>query len=62
MRGAKKFDIDQLVEDVYQAYREYDPSQLEKRWQHKSYVMGAVLTTKPKAGGSNTPSTTPKRN
>ena len=43
MRGAKKFDIDQLVEDVYQAYKEYDPDQLEKLWQHKSYVMGAVL-------------------
>ena len=24
-------------------------------WQHKSYVMGAVLTTKPKVGGSNYP-------
>ena len=61
MRGAKKFDIDQLVEDVYQAYLEYDPNQLEKMWQHKSYVMGAVLTTKPKAGGSNYPKHDPKK-
>ena len=61
MRGAKKFDIDQLVEDVYQAYKEYDPDQLEKMWQHKSYVMGAVLTTQPKAGGSNYPKHDPSK-
>ena len=61
MRGAKKFDIDQLVEDVYQAYLEYDPNQLDKMWQHKSYVMGAVLTTKPKAGGSNYPKHDPSK-
>jgi len=61
MRGAKRFDIDQLVEDVYQAYVEYDPDQLEKMWQHKSYVMGAVLTTKPKAGGSNYPKHDPSK-
>ena len=55
MRGAKRFDIDQLVEDVHQAFLEYNSEQLEKMWQHKSYVMGAVLTTTPKAGGSNYP-------
>ena len=31
------------------------PEQLEKMWQHKSYVMQAVLETKPKKGGSNYP-------
>jgi hypothetical protein len=46
MRGPKRFDIDQLVDDVKQAFDEYPPEQLEKMWQHKSYVMGAVLTTK----------------
>ena len=30
-------------------------------WQHKSYVMGAVLTTKPKAGGSNYPKHDPSK-
>ncbi len=55
MRGPKRFDIDQLVEDVMQAFAEYPPEQLEKMWLHKSYVMGAVLTTKPKKGGSNYP-------
>ena len=41
MRGAKRFDIDQLVEDVHQAYLEYDSEQLEKMWQHKSYMSWA---------------------
>ena len=53
MQGPTRFDIDQLVEDVKQAFEAYPPEQLEKMWQHKSYVMGAVLTTKPKVGGSN---------
>ena len=44
-----------LVDDVQQAFEEYPPEQLEKMWQHKSYVMGAVLKTKPKVGGSNYP-------
>ena len=61
MRGVKRFDIDQLVEDVHQAYLEYDSEQLEKMWQHKSYVMGAVLTTAPKAGGSNYPKHDPSK-
>ena len=61
MRGAKRFDIDQLVEDVHEAFLEYDSEQLEKMWQHKSYVMRAVLTTKPKAGGSNYPRHDPKK-
>ena len=51
----KRFDIDQLVEDVMQAFADYPPEQLEAMWQHKSYVMGAVLETKPKKGGSNYP-------
>ena len=51
----KKFDIDQLVEDVMQAFEDYPADELEKMWQHKSYVMGAVLETKPKKGGSNYP-------
>ena len=34
-------------------FEEYPPEQLEKMWEHKSYVMGAVLKTKPKVGGSN---------
>ena len=55
MRGPKRFDIDQLVEDVMQAFEDYPPEQLEKMWQHKSYVMQAVLETKPKKGGSNYP-------
>ena len=59
MRGAKRFDIDQL--DVHQAYLEYDSEQLEKIWQHKSYVMGAVLTTAPKVGGSNYPKHDPSK-
>lgn len=61
MRGPKRFDIDTLVEDVMQAFEDYPPEQLEKMWQHKSYVMGAVLTTKPKAGGSNYPRHDPKK-
>ena len=61
MRGPKRFDIDQLVDDVKQAFDEYPPEQLEKMWKHKSYVMGAVLTTKPKAGGSNYPRHDPKK-
>ena len=55
MRGVKRFDIDQLVEDVHQAYKEYPPEQIEAMWRHKSYVVGAVLETKPKKGGSNYP-------
>ena len=36
-------------------------AQLEKMWQHKSYVMRAVLETKPKVGGSNYPKHDPKK-
>jgi len=61
MRGLKRFDIDQLVEDVAEAFEDYPPEQIEKMWQHKSYVMGAVLTTKPKVGGSNYPKHDPKK-
>ena len=61
MRGPRRFDIDTLVKDVMEAFEEYPPEQLEKMWQHKSYVMGAVLTTKPKAGGSNYPRHDPKK-
>ena len=38
-----------------QAFEDYPADELEKMWQHKSYVMGAVLETKPKKGGSNYP-------
>ena len=55
MRGPKKFDIDQLVKDVMQAFQDYPAEELERMWQHKTYVMGAVLDTKPKKGGSNYP-------
>lgn len=61
MRGPKRFDIPTLVEDVETAFKEYPPEQLEKMWQHKSYVMGAVLTTKPKIGGSNYPCHNPAK-
>ena len=61
MSGPKRFDIPTLVEDVMQAFEEYPHEQLEKMWQHKSYVMGAVLTTKPKVGGSNYPKHDPKK-
>ena len=61
MRGPKRFDIDTLVEDVYKAFKEYPPEELEKMWQHKSYVMGAVLETKPKKGGSNYPRHNPAK-
>ena len=61
MRGPKRFDIPTLVEDVETAFKEYPPEQLEKMWQHKSYVMGAVLTTKPKVGGSNYPCHNPAK-
>ena len=44
-----------------QAFEEYPPEQLEKMWEHKSYVMGAVLKTKPKVGGSNYPKHDPKK-
>ena len=54
-------DIATLVEDVMQAFAEYPHEQLEAMWQHKSYVMGAVLTTKPKVGGSNYPRHDPKK-
>lgn len=40
---------------LMQAFEDYPPEQLEKMWEHKSYIMGAVLKTKPKAGGSNYP-------
>lgn len=52
MRGPKRFDIPTLVEDVMQAFEDY---------QHKSYVMGAVLTTTPKVGGSNYPKHDPTK-
>lgn len=61
MRGPKRFDIDQLVKDVMEAFENYPPEQLEQMWEHKSYVMKAVLTTKPKAGGSNYPRHNPKK-
>ena len=32
MRGPKRFDIDQLVADVEEAFKEYPPGQLEKMW------------------------------
>ena len=47
--------------DVEEAYADYPPEQLEKMWQHKSYVMRAVLETKPKVGGSNYPKHDPKK-
>ena len=53
MRGPKRFDIQTLVEDVKQAFEEYPPEQLEKMWAHKSYIMGAVLKTKPKRGADD---------
>lgn len=53
MKGPKLFDIATLVDDVMQAFEEYPPAQLEKVWQHKSYVLDAVQKTKPKPGGSN---------
>ena len=53
--GAKKFDIDQLIEDVKEAYEEYPPETLQSIWEHKSYVMIEVQRTKPKPGGSNYP-------
>ena len=61
MRGPKRFDIDQLVTDVMEAFQDYSSDQLEKMWQHKSYVMRAVLTTKPKVGGSNYPRHDPEK-
>ena len=61
MRGPKRFDIDQLVEDVMQAFEDCPPEQLEKMWCHKSYVMGAVLKTEPKPGGSNYPRHNPAK-
>ena len=61
MRGPKRFDIDQLVTDVMEAFQDYSSDQLEKMWQHKSYVMRAVLTTKPKVGGSNYPRHDPQK-
>ena len=59
--SAQRFDIPTLVEDVMQAFEEYPPEQLEKMWEHKSYVMGAVLKTTPKVGGSNYPRHDPKK-
>ena len=53
MKGPKRFDIATLVDDVMQAFEEYPPAQLEKMWQHKSYVLDAVEKTKPKPGGCN---------
>ena len=47
--------------DVHEAFAEYPPEQLDKMWQHKSYVMRAVLETKPKVGGSNYPKHDPKK-
>ena len=61
MKGPRRFDIDQLVADVLEAFEEYPAKQLEKMWQHKSYVMRAVQTTKPKKGGSNYPRHDPKK-
>ena len=61
VRGPQRFDIPTMVEDVMQAFEEYPPEQLEKMWAHKSYVMGAVLKTKPKVGGSNYPRHDPKK-
>ena len=55
MLGNKRFDIEQLVTDVVEAFHEYPRETLEQMWQHKSYVMRAVLTTHPKVGGSNYP-------
>ena len=61
MRGPKRFDIDQLVTDVMLAFEEYPPEQLEAMWQHKTYVMSAVQTTKPKAGGRKYPRHNPAK-
>lgn len=61
MRGPQRFDIPTLVDDVQQAFKDYPPEQLEKMWQHKSYVMEAVLKTKPKKGGNNYPKHDPKK-
>ena len=44
--------VEQLVEDVHREFAEYPPEQLEKMWQHKSYVMGAVLETQPQGDGA----------
>ena len=61
MSGPRRFDIPTLVEDVKEEFENYPHEQLEKMWQHKSYVMGAVLRTKPKVGGSNYPRHDPKK-
>ena len=61
VRGPRRFDIPTLVADVEEAFKAYDPESLEKMWQHKSYVMGAVLATKPKPGGSNYPRHNPAK-
>ena len=61
MKGPKRFDIPTLVDDVMEAFEQYPPEQLEKMWEHKSYVLRAVLMTKPKVGGSNYPKHDPEK-
>jgi len=61
MKGPKRFDIPTLVDDVMEAFEQYPPEQLEKMWEHKSYVLCAVLKTKPKVGGSNYPKHDPEK-
>ena len=62
VRGPRRFDIPTLVADVEEAFKAYDPESLEKMWQHKSYVMGAVLATKPnQAWRVELPSSQPRK-
>ena len=45
-RGRRSFDLDQLVQDVFEAFHAYDPKHLEKMWQTKTSVMKKVIAAK----------------
>lgn len=42
-RGNRSFNIDQLVQDVLEAFHAYEPAHLEKMWQTKTSVMKKII-------------------
>ena len=45
-RGRRDFDLDQLVEDVQRAFREYSSEKLESMWQVRSRNLEQIIKVK----------------
>ena len=45
-RGRRSFDIEQLVDDVYEALNAYPSEKLERMWQKKSAILKKIIAAK----------------